>query len=113
MFIVAEELRDSLDATAPALSLFLKLQEDYPQSAMAPKALLAAAALDPASGDSIARKLQTLYPQSPYTLVLAGAGDREFAFLEDSLGTVLERERAALNRGVAAAEEELQEQIRR
>jgi hypothetical protein len=99
MFIVAEEFRDSLDATAPAVALFLRLERDYPQSVVAPKALLAAAALEPARGDAIRRMLQDRYPESPYTLVLAGLGGDRFAALEDSLRTLLATERTLLLEG--------------
>jgi predicted negative regulator of RcsB-dependent stress response len=89
MFVVAEELRDSLDAVAPAVELFLKLQRDHPESIVAPKALLAAAAMQPSRGDSLRHVLQSRYPDSPYTLALAGLGGEQFAALEDSLLTVL------------------------
>jgi len=96
MFIVAEEFRDSLDATAPAVALFLRLERDYPQSVVAPKALLGAAALEPARRDAIRQMLQDRYPESPYTLVLAGVGSERFAVLEDSLRTLLATERILL-----------------
>jgi len=93
MFIVAEEFRDSLDATGPAVAMFLQLERDYPQSVVAPKALLAAAALEPVRGETIRQMLQDRYPESPYTLVLAGLGSDRFSVLEDSLRTLLVAER--------------------
>jgi TolA-binding protein len=99
MFIVAEEFRDSLGAAAPAVALFLRLERDYPQSVVAPKALLAAAVLDPGRGERIRQILQDRYPDSPYTLVLAGLGSDRFSALEDSLRTMLAAARTRMMEG--------------
>ena len=97
MFVVAEELRDSISAPAPAGALFLELARRYPESRVTPKALLAAAALRPSLADSVASVLADRYPGSPYTLALLGAGGEQFAAFEDSLGVLLARERRLLS----------------
>jgi predicted negative regulator of RcsB-dependent stress response len=88
-FLAAEALRDSLAARHLAASLFLRLVASYPQSPLAPKALLAAAALKPEVADSLVAVLRSTYPESPYTLALAGRGGAAFMALEDSLLAVL------------------------
>jgi hypothetical protein len=96
MFVVAEELRDSISAPVPAAALFLELAHRHPESRVTPKALLAAAALRPGIADSVATALADRYPDSPYTLVLRGAGREQFASFEDSLNVQLARERQLL-----------------
>ena len=96
MFVVAEELRDSIAAPVPAAALFLELAHRYPESRVTPKALLAAAALRPGLADSVATVLANQYADSPYTLVLRGAGREQFASFEDSLNVQLARERQLL-----------------
>ncbi len=109
LFVVGEMFRDSLHAPQPATEVFLTLSEQHPRSVFAPKALLAAALLDPVRADSIGRMLERQYPYSPYTLVLRGQGAMQFASLEDSLRTLLELERQRLGMGTTpeAAEEEV------
>jgi hypothetical protein len=85
LFLAAEETRDSLAATALAAALFADLERRYGESVLAPKALLALAALRPEQADSLVARLETRYPQSVYTLALRGdAGDR-YLEVEDSL----------------------------
>jgi hypothetical protein len=109
LFVIGEILRDSLDAPHPATAFFLAIAEQHPDSRFAPKALLAAAMLDPGRADSVRAVLRGRYPYSPYTLVLDGQAGRQFAVLEDSLRVLLqlERQRLAVGRSPAAAEEEL------
>jgi hypothetical protein len=109
LFVVGEMFRDSLDAPRASVEIFLALAEQHPGSQFAPKALLAAALLDPARADSIGGMLERQYPYSPYTLALRGQAAAQFALLEDSLRTLLEVERQRLSIGVTpeAAEEEL------
>ena len=90
LFLVAEWLRDSISAYPLSARVFRKVQDDHPSSAIAPKALIAAAALDPAFADSLYDFLQETYPESPYTmLAVGGAGGERFAAVEDSLRKVL------------------------
>src|SRR6185369_1059431 len=84
-FFMAETVRDSLGAPLLAAALFRKIQRDFPRSPYAPKALLAAAALDPDSAAASSRLLDSLYPDSPYRLGLSGAEASGFTSLEDSL----------------------------
>ncbi|KPK06319.1 MAG: hypothetical protein AMS20_04950 [Gemmatimonas sp. SG8_28] len=109
LFVVGEMLRDSLDAPNPATALFLAIAAQHPNSRFAPKALLAAAMLDPSRADSVREVLQVRYPYSPYTMVLHGEAGTQFAALEDSLRVLLqlERQRLAVGRSPAAAEAEL------
>jgi hypothetical protein len=82
-FLAAEDTRDSL-AAPPGGGLFAAVMTP-PQSAVAPKALLALADLRPEDTDSLVARLETLYPESVYTLALHGtAGDR-YRVVEDSL----------------------------
>jgi len=89
LFLAAEALRDSWAAVALAAAVFREIPRRFPQSAIAPKAILAAVWLDPMRADSLLGVLYHDYPQSPYTLVLNGEGDAEYMALEDSLRTLL------------------------
>jgi len=89
MFLAAEALRDRVDARPLACSLFQELVARFPDSPVAPKALLAAAALDTVSGQRLVYRVLRTYPQSPYTLVMAGTGQAAYAALEDSLRTLI------------------------
>jgi hypothetical protein len=93
LFVLAEALRDSLEAPGTAGRVFLELARDLPESFVAPKALVAAVALGAAPADSVRAVLRAQYAASPYTLALDGRGGAEFAALEDSLAalTVLVR----------------------
>jgi hypothetical protein len=85
LFLAAEDVRDSLVNRALSASLFEQVEDLYGASALAPKSLLAIAALRPDASDSLVRVLQDRYPESPYALVLAGAGSEAFQAAEDSL----------------------------
>lgn len=85
LFLAAEDVRDSLVNPALSASLFGQVEELYGASALAPKSLLAIAALRPDVSDSLVGVLQDRYPESPYALVLAGAGSEAFQAAEDSL----------------------------
>ncbi len=74
MFLSAESLRDEIHADNLSKALFLRTVEVYPDSPIAPKALLAAASLDPTSTDSLRSVVRSTYPNSPYVLVLDGLG---------------------------------------
>jgi hypothetical protein len=85
LFLAAEDVRDSLANRPLSASLFGQVEELYRTSALAPKALLAIAALRPDVSDSLVTVLQERYPESPYALVLAGLGSAAFEAVEDSL----------------------------
>lgn len=85
LFLSAEQMRDLLGARPLASAMFRRVAEGYPSSAIAPKAIIAAAQLDPTLSDSLLFVLRAQYATSPYTLLLKGiAGDR-YAAIEDSL----------------------------
>lgn len=71
-FLAAEVARDSLGAHRLARQLFLRVPDAYGNSPVAPKALLAAAALAPDSAESYIARLRQQYPTSVYTLALDG-----------------------------------------
>ena len=85
LFLAAEDVRDTIGNRELAASLLEQVVERHPETPLAPKALLALAAVRPAVGDSLVAVLRSRYPTSPYTLVLAGAGAAEYEALEDSL----------------------------
>ncbi|HEX4574745.1 MAG TPA: hypothetical protein VH158_06395 [Gemmatimonadales bacterium] len=88
-FQLAEAVRDSLGAARLAGRLFLELARQEPASLFAPKALVAAAALEPERHDSLVAVLDARYATSPYTLALRGEQSPGFAAAEDSLATAL------------------------
>jgi tetratricopeptide (TPR) repeat protein len=88
LFLAAEDVRDSVRNRVLAGSLLEQVIERHPTSVIAPKALLALAAARPAVGDSLVGVLRARYPESPYTLVLAGTGGAAYEALEDSLRRV-------------------------
>ncbi|MBI4420806.1 MAG: hypothetical protein HY560_08270, partial [Gemmatimonadetes bacterium] len=90
LFVLAEAVRDSLGAGPLAGTLFLQLQREHPDSPIAPKALLAAAALLPPMADSLVAAVHRDYPDSPYRLAALGLEAPRFAAIEDSLRTLLE-----------------------
>jgi hypothetical protein len=96
LFVLGEIVRDSLRAPVPAMALFFLVQRDHPESAIAPKALLAAAILRPELADSLSAVLDNQYPASPYRLALNGQASGLFAALEDSLKTLFAAERLQL-----------------
>ncbi|MDH4046351.1 MAG: hypothetical protein OEY20_08575 [Gemmatimonadota bacterium] len=85
LFLAAEDVRDSVRNWALAGSLLEQVVERHAATVLAPKALLALAALRPDVGDSLVGVMRQRYPESPYTLVLAGGGGAAFEALEDSL----------------------------
>jgi hypothetical protein len=85
MFEAAEALRDSVDAPALAAQLFWQLAQDHPDSFVAPKALLAAVALEPDRTEAVLALLTTRYRESPYVLALTGGAAEAFRAAEDSL----------------------------
>ena len=89
LFVAAEELRDSVRAVPLAGRLFTEIAMRYPESVIAPKALLAAAQLRPPASDSLVAIVRTRYAESVYARALAGeAGDR-YTVVEDSLRALL------------------------
>ena len=98
MFLAAEGLRDVVRAPGLAAALFCRLQVVFPRSAIAPKALIAAAVLDPARSDSLLALAYTRYPTSPYTLALQGIVGDEYTVMEDSLRTLLAGRRSELRK---------------
>lgn len=84
-FRAAELARDSLDAPALAATLFLRFAARSPGSLFAPKALIAAAQLQPERLDSVQALLASRYAESPYTLALRGVPSPAYEALEDSL----------------------------
>jgi predicted negative regulator of RcsB-dependent stress response len=88
-FRAAELARDSLGAPQVAGLLFLDLARRHPASIFAPKALVAALALDLVARDSILQALHAAYPTSPYTLALGGWTSPAYAVAEDSLAEAL------------------------
>jgi hypothetical protein len=72
LFLAGEVARDSLHATRLARSLFVRLADTYMNAQLSPKALLAAAALSPDSAEHYRDRVRSTYPNSPYTVLLAG-----------------------------------------
>jgi hypothetical protein len=72
LFLAAEVARDSLRAPALAHTLFRRVESEHGHFLVAPKALLAAAALVPDSADAYNQLLRTKYPRAPHTLVVNG-----------------------------------------
>lgn len=96
MFLAAEALRDRVRANLLAAALFEEVVSRFPKSPLAPKALLAVAALDPGAADSLIATVRRSYPRSPYTLVLTGSAHEAYAALEDSLRTLILARRGAI-----------------
>ncbi len=96
MFLAAEALRDGALAKPLAAALFQEIVFRYPSSPVAPKAMLAAAALDGDAADSLTATAGRMYPQSPYTLVLRGVALDAYAAIEDSLRTLILARRGAI-----------------
>lgn len=97
-FVAGEVLRDSLHAPGLASEMFLLVGREHPESLLAPKALLAAAALDPAIADSVRSALAQRYPTSPYTLAVAGDRSPQLVAVEDSVRVLLSRARGVVDR---------------
>jgi hypothetical protein len=85
LFLAAEGLRDSLHMDDVAAQAFAEVARRNPRSVLAPKALVAEAALEPQSSDSIVAALRERYPTSVYTLALLGQAGDAYRVVEDSL----------------------------
>lgn len=72
LFLAGEIARDSLGAAALAHDIFLRVVDDYANSPVAPKGLLAAAAVRQDSAEAYQRRMREQYPTSLYTLALDG-----------------------------------------
>jgi tetratricopeptide (TPR) repeat protein len=86
LFLAAESARDSLAAPRLAETLFRRIPEQFPASAYAPKAILAAQQLNSAWADSARALLEERYFDSPYLAMIRGEATPEYRELEDSLG---------------------------
>jgi tetratricopeptide (TPR) repeat protein len=93
LFMAAEALRDDWSASTIAAAIFREIPLRFPRSVIAPKALLAAAWVDPARADSLLGALHHDYPSSPYTLAIDGALSEEYTAIEDSLRTLINARR--------------------
>ena len=89
-FVLIEAVRDTLHAVPLAATLFRNFQREFPGSPIAPKALLAAAALAPDSAADLVARIRTLYPDSPYRLTLEGSATPAFTVIEDSLRVLMD-----------------------
>ena len=72
LFLAGEIARDSLRAPLLATTYFLRAASPQMNALVAPKALLAAAALMPDSAESFHRQLRDRFPRSPYLVMLEG-----------------------------------------
>jgi hypothetical protein len=86
LFLAAESAREILKAPRIAESLFRRIPEQWPFSAYAPKAILAAQQLNPQWVDSARTILDQQYYDSPYVVAIQGEATPEYRQLEDSLG---------------------------
>ena len=86
LFLAAESARDSLGAPHLAETLFRRIPAQFPGSAYAPKAILAAQQLNSAWADSARALLEGRYFDSPYLAMIRGEPTPEYHELEDSLG---------------------------
>ena len=90
MFAAGELARDDLGAPALAAELFLAYADIAPQSIRAPKAVLAALALQPAAESTLKPRLEA-YHANPYWAVTRGEPvDAEFSAAEEKLTTALQ-----------------------
>ena len=85
LFLLGELARDSLLAPLLAGSLFRRVQFEHPESAIAPKALLAAAWAEPGARADLIERLRSDYPKSPYARALSGEDPAGFSAAEASL----------------------------
>jgi hypothetical protein len=85
LFLAAESARDTLHAPVLAATLFRQVIETWPESPYAPKAWLAARALDPAWGEQVRPELEQRYAASPYLAFVRGEEPLGYRELEDSL----------------------------
>lgn len=72
LFLSAEVARDAVGAVTLARALFLRAARQRPMSSLAPKALLAAAALSPDSARLWRAEVLATYADSPYAYALEG-----------------------------------------
>ncbi|MEX2282015.1 MAG: hypothetical protein WEE89_05990, partial [Gemmatimonadota bacterium] len=90
IFAAGELARDDLGAPGLAASLFLAYADIAPQSTWAPKAVLAAIAVQPATEQQLQGRLES-YRDNPYMAVLRGESvDTEFTLAEQKLTTALQ-----------------------
>ena len=86
LFLAAEAARDSLAAPQLAEGIFQRIVNQWPASAYAPKAVLAAQQLDPTWADSARSLLEGRYVDSPYYVLIRGDATPAYRQLEDSMG---------------------------
>jgi len=84
-FLLAEELRDSLNATLLSAGVFERVASERPESPYASKALLAMAAAFPARRDTLMAMVIARYPADPYVIAVTGGDSPAYRVLEDSL----------------------------
>ncbi len=72
LFLAGEVARDSLGGHGYAHAAFKRIAATFPNAPVAPKALLAAAALRPDSAETYNARLREQYAASPYVLELEG-----------------------------------------
>ena len=77
LFLAGEIARDSLGARLLAHNLFKRVPTEHPRTPVAPKALLAAAAMLPDSAERYYSRIREEYPASPYTRLLDGVAHTE------------------------------------
>jgi tetratricopeptide (TPR) repeat protein len=72
LFLAAEVARDAVGAVPLARALFLEVTREHARSSLAPRALLAAAALTPDSTEAWRARVLDAYATSPYAQALSG-----------------------------------------
>ncbi|MFQ5551391.1 MAG: tol-pal system YbgF family protein [Gemmatimonadales bacterium] len=92
-FVIAELVRDSLDAPLLASSLFQSIEVDFPGSVLVAKSLIAASVIDYDRGGILLQRVLERYPDSPYTLAMRGMATPRYEVIEDSLSVLLARQR--------------------
>lgn len=85
LFVAAEDVRDTLGIRPLAAALFGRVAQAYPRSVIAPKALLAAAVLQPDRRRELLEQVRREYPRSVYVRALSGDAGPEYRAIEDSL----------------------------
>lgn len=84
LFLAGEVARDSLRARALAGTLFLRAASPSFGSIVPPKALLAAAALDPDSADVYHQRLRERFPRSPFLQMIESGDPPDAAALAET-----------------------------
>lgn len=97
-FLLGEAIRDSLGAPHLAAVVWRRVLAGHPNSAYAPKLLLAVASVGGASPDSVHALLDSAYASSPYVHALQGVPDDGFRVLEDSLARFARTSRVPVRR---------------